>query len=210
MEDSKERIKQRGKANYHGKRILWERQNTMYNSLFDRLVRSQSGMTVIELLIALLIMVVIINMTLIMSDSIGKSMLRKNIGNRHLDIMHSISAQITSDLFRSTAVNFDENHRLYLTLSDKRVIIYSYDNHVLKRNNIPLNPESLLLKNVEFVFYGAGFMQNYILGRSPIPEFPSSQLSLVDYSISSLDEKYKLRSAVYLRQLQKESPVVGC
>ncbi len=167
-------------------------------------------MTVIELLIALLIMVVIINMTLIMSDSIGKSMLRKNIGNRHLDIMHSISAQITSDLFRSTAVNFDENHRLYLTLSDKRVIIYSYDNHVLKRNNIPLNPESLLLKNVEFVFYGAGFMQNYILGRSPIPEFPSSQLSLVDYSISSLDEKYKLRSAVYLRQLQKESPVVGC
>jgi len=166
-------------------------------------------MTVIELLIALLIMIVVINMALIMSDSIGKSMLKRNVSNRELDKMHSISTQMTSDLFRTTVMNFDVNHGIHLTLSDKRVVIYSYDNHVLKRNNIPLNPETLLLKNLEFVLYGAGSIQSYILGRSSIPEIPSSQLSLVEYSISSLDEKYKLRSAVYLRQLQKESPVVG-
>jgi len=181
----------------------------MYNSLFGRIILAQSGMTVIELLIALLIMVVVINMALIMNDAFSKSMLKRNMSNRQLDIIYSISTQMTSDLFRTTAISFDGNHRFHLTLSDKRVVIYSYDNYVLYRNNIPLNPETLLLKNVEFVFHGAGSIQSYILGRSPIPELPSSQLSLVDYSISSLDEKYKLRSAVYLRQLQKESPVVG-
>lgn len=209
MEDSKERSKQRRKENNHCKCLLWERQNTKYNTLFSRLINSQSGMTVIELLIALFIMVVVINMALIMSDTVGKSMLKRNMSNRQLDMMHSISAQMSSDFFRTTAISFDGNHRIHLTLSDKRVVIYSYDNYVLSRNNIPLNPETLLLKNVEYVLYCAGSIQNYDLGRSPIPELPSSQLSLVDYSISSLDEKYKLRSAVYLRQLQKESPVVG-
>lgn len=209
MEDSKDRYEQRGKENYHGKCILWEQHNAMYNTTFSRLIRSQSGMTVIELLIALLIMIVVINMALIMSDSIGKSMLKRNVSNRELDKMHSISTQMTSDLFRTTVMNFDVNHGIHLTLSDKRVVIYSYDNHVLKRNNIPLNPETLLLKNLEFVLYGAGSIQSYILGRSSIPEIPSSQLSLVEYSISSLDDKYKLHSAVYLRQFQKDSPVVG-
>ncbi len=166
-------------------------------------------MTVIELLIALLIMVVVINMTLILSDTVGMSLLKRNMSNRQQDMIHSISTQMTSDLFRTTAISFDGNHRIHLTLSNKRVVIYSYDNHVLKRNNIPLNPETLLLKNVEFVLYGAVSIQNYILGRSSIPEFASLQFSLIDYSISSLDGKYKLRNAVYLRQFQKDSPVVG-
>lgn len=209
MEDSQERFEQRGKGSNHSTGFLWKQHNAVYNSTLNRIIRSQSGMTVIELLIALSVMVVVINMTILISQKIGTNMLRRNSSNRQHDIVHGISTQMTLDLLRTTKIRFNEHQGLKLMLSDGREVTYEFDNNTLSRNRISMNPGILKLKKVEFVFLGTDYIQSVILGRSSIQGISASQISLVDYNICTLDDLCKVRSAVFLRNSQYDSSEDG-